>query len=112
MSSPTFMIATRNEQVEELVIYSYVIGFPCSFINALIFHFVNLYTGRPVKWAIVAVWIGTGVFVLLSLAGLFIFVYSFTEHILFTFVGEKIGEESNTLHLISVAVGIAVLMPF
>jgi len=33
------------------------------------------------------------------------------EHILVTFIGEKVGESSTVLHLISVAVGIAVLMP-
>ncbi len=45
------------------------------------------------------------------LAAILIFVYSFMEHILVTFVGEKIGENSTALHLIAVAVGIAVLMP-
>ena len=45
------------------------------------------------------------------LAGLLIFVYSFSEHILVTYIGETIGERSNWLHLISIAVGIAVLMP-
>ena len=45
------------------------------------------------------------------LAGLLIFVYSFSEHILVTYIGETIGEHSNLLHLVSIAVGIAVLMP-
>jgi hypothetical protein len=45
------------------------------------------------------------------LAGLLIFIYSFVEHMLVTFVGEKLGEESTWLHMISIAVGIAVLMP-
>ena len=45
------------------------------------------------------------------LAALLIFVYSFMEHILVTFVGERIGENSTALHLIAVAIGIAVLMP-
>lgn len=222
------------------MVFGYVIGFPCSIINALIFHFANLYSGRPIKWAIVAVWAGTVLIFLRGLAGLYwkvegiytydwgnifrvapsvldplilvtwfglnlyacwmlhkaakraasplerrhfqyvtagllvitfaivkagvvmginiplllplgmflvdifnaiigvaiikdwlfditvivkkgtlysllagllIFVYSFTEHILITFVGEKIGAGSNILHLISIAVGIAVLMP-
>jgi hypothetical protein len=236
----TFLIAIRNEHLEELVVFGYVIGFPCSLLSALILHFASLYTGRPVKWLIVTVWVITGIIVLLSFAGLYwrvegvytydwgnifkvapnildplmilswfginlyacwllfrasksaqsplerrhyqyvtagllvitfaivkvgvvmginipvllplgmflvdifnaiigvaiikdrlfditvivkkgtlysilagvlIFVYSFTEHILITFVGEKIGEGSNTLHLISIAVGIAVMMP-
>ena len=45
------------------------------------------------------------------LAGLLFFVYSFTEHIFITYVGETIGENSNFVHLISIAIGIAVLMP-
>ena len=45
------------------------------------------------------------------LAGLLIFAYSFSEHILVTYIGETIGERSSLVHLISIAVGIAVLMP-
>ncbi len=45
------------------------------------------------------------------LAALVIFVYSFMEHILVTFVGERIGENSYALHLVAVAISIAVLMP-
>jgi hypothetical protein len=45
------------------------------------------------------------------LAGLLIFMYSLSEHLLITYVGETIGEESALLHLVSVAVGIAVLIP-
>jgi hypothetical protein len=45
------------------------------------------------------------------LAAILIFVYSFVEHILVTFVGERVGAESTFLHLIAVAIGIAVLMP-
>jgi hypothetical protein len=44
------------------------------------------------------------------LAAVLIFVYSFVEHILVTFIGERVGEESTLLHLVAVAVGIAVLM--
>jgi len=45
------------------------------------------------------------------LAALLIFVYSFAEHILITYIGETIGEQSYLLHLVSIAVGIAILMP-
>ena len=236
----TCLLMLRNEHVEELPVIGRIAILPCIFIPALIFHFVNLYTGRPVKWAIVLVWALTGlawvpilagslyqidgsytypwgnifrvkstifdpmVFVfwfginlsaiwllykgskkvttrlekrhyayLISgflvvtfsvlkamvtmgidaaillplgmflndifvciiglaiikdklfditvivkkgtlysiLAGLLIFIYSFVEHLLVTFVGEKLGEESTWLHMISIAVGIAVLMP-
>ena len=46
-----------------------------------------------------------------ALAGLLIFVYSFTEHILITYIGETIGEHSTVVHMISIAVGIAILIP-
>jgi len=40
-----------------------------------------------------------------------IFLFSFSEHILATYVGEFLGEDSFLIHLISIAVVIAVLMP-
>jgi hypothetical protein len=40
-----------------------------------------------------------------------IFVFSFSEHILATYVGEVLGENSFVIHLISIGVIIAVLMP-
>lgn len=40
-----------------------------------------------------------------------IFLFSFSEHMLATYVGEFLGEESFLIHLISIAVVIAVLMP-
>ena len=235
-----FLTMIRNEHVAELDIIGRVAIYPCTLIPALIFHFANLYTGRPIKWAVALVWgltaatwvlILAGVFyriegvyaygwgnifmvvpsvfdpmtfivwfgvnlsacwllfkgyrratsllerrhylyiisgfltftfvvvkalvtmgvnipillplgMLLSdifisiiglaiikdrlfditvivkkgtlysiLAGILIFVYSFSEHILVTYIGETIGEHSNLLHLVSIAVGIAVLMP-
>jgi len=45
------------------------------------------------------------------LAGILIFVYSFSEHIFVTYIGETIGEHSNWVHFISIGIGIAVLMP-
>ncbi len=45
------------------------------------------------------------------LAGLLIFVYSLSEHALITYVGEAFREYSNAAHLISIAVGIAVMIP-
>ncbi len=45
------------------------------------------------------------------LAGLLIFLYSFSEHLLITYIGERIGEESALLHFVSMGVGIAVLIP-
>ena len=236
----TCMLMLRNEHTDELAVIGKVAILPCIFIPALIFHFVNLYTGRPIKWAIVLVWVLTGltwvpilagvfyqiegsytydwgnifrvkptvidpmififwfginlsaiwllfrnakkvtsslerrhyvyiisgflvvtfsivkslvtlgidvafllplgmlfndIFVCIIglaiitdrlfditvivkkgtlysiLAGLLIFIYSFVEHFLVTFIGEKVGENSTVLHLIAVAIGIAVLMP-
>jgi hypothetical protein len=46
-----------------------------------------------------------------ALAAIVIFVFSFSEHILVTYLGEAIGENSNLAYLISIAVGIAVMMP-
>jgi hypothetical protein len=234
------LMMIRNERVDELDIIGRIAVLPCIFIPALIFHFANLYTGKPIKWAIIVVWVATVVTLVPILAGVFyqiegyysydwgnifrivptvfdplifivwfginlsacwllinnarkttirlerkhyfyiiagllvvtfavvktlvtqgidlafllplgmflndafatiiglaiikerlfditviikkgtlysilaallIFVYSFVEHFLVTFIGEKIGESSTVLHLISVAVGIAVLMP-
>lgn len=236
----TFILMVRNEYVDELPLIGRIAILPCIFIPALIFHFANLYTGRPIKWAIILVWVitalmwipilagwfyqiegtfsytwgnifrvkpsvvdpvififwyglnltsiwllyrsykrasssltkrhhvyimsgllvvtfsvlkalitmGVDVAFLLPLgmflndifvsiiglaiikdklfditviikkgmifsllAGVVVFIYSFVEHLIITFVGEKIGENSNMLHLLSIAIGIAALMP-
>ncbi len=230
----------RNTYVNELDVIGRIAVLPCVFIPALLFHFTNLYTSRPIKWALITVWVLTGltwvpiilgqlyqiegyysydwgnffrivstvfdpvVFVIwfglnLSscwllfkaarrsnvelerrhflytftsllvvtfaivkvmvtmgidiafllplgmffndtcvtiiglaiikdrlfditvvikkgtvysiLAALLIFIYSFVEHLLVTFIGERVGESSAALHLVSIAIGIAVLMP-
>ena len=235
-----FLLMIRNKHVAELDILGRIAILPCSFIPALIFHFANLYTGQPIKWAIALIWGLTGIlwvpilagvyykiegvytydwgnifkvvpsdldpftfvfwlgvnlsacwllfrsarrvtsplerrhylyiisgflavtftvvkalvtmgidapfllplgmflsdiFVSIiglaiikdklfditviikrgtlysALAGLLIFVYSFTEHILITYIGETIGEHSNLVHFIAIGVGIAVLIP-
>jgi CDP-diglyceride synthetase len=46
------------------------------------------------------------------LAAAIIFVFSFSEHLLATFIGDLIGGHSTTIHLLSIAIVIAVLMPF
>jgi hypothetical protein len=236
----TFLLMIRNTHVNELGVIGYIIALMCGFIPALLFHFSNLYTGRPIQWAIILAWFLTGVLWVLTLLGfvskvegvytyhwgnifrfapsvfdpvvmvvwfgfnlwacgllfrgakraksdlerrhylyitsgmlvitfavvkvgvamginlpfllplgmflvdvfnaiigiaiikdrlfditviikkgtlysilaaLLIFVYSFVEHILVTFIGERVGEDSTFLHLIAVAIGIAVLMP-
>jgi hypothetical protein len=45
------------------------------------------------------------------LGGLLIFIYSFSEHILVTYIGETFREYSNLAHILSIAVGIAILIP-
>ena len=51
-----FLLMIRNEHLEELDIIGRIAILPCTFIPALIFHFANLYTGKPVKWAVALVW--------------------------------------------------------
>lgn len=46
-----------------------------------------------------------------ALAGIVIFVFSFTEHMLITYMGEFIGGHSQLIHFISIGMGILVLMP-
>jgi hypothetical protein len=46
-----------------------------------------------------------------ALLAIIIFVFSLSEHMLATYVGEKFGEHSIFIHIISVAVVIAILMP-
>lgn len=46
------------------------------------------------------------------LAAILIFGFSFTEHVLITFFGELIGGHSDIIHFISIAVGIAIMLPF
>jgi hypothetical protein len=235
-----FLLMIRNEHLEELDIIGRIAILPCTFIPALIFHFANLYTGKPIKWAVallwgltVAMWVpiiagvvyriegiysydwgnifkvmpsvldpmvfifwfginlwacwllfkgakraasrlerrhyiyivsgflaltfaivkalltmGIDVSFLLplgmflvdifnaiigiaiikerlfditiiikksaiysALAAIVIFVFSFSEHIIITYLGEAIGENSNLVYLISIALGIAVMMP-
>ena len=66
-----FLLMIRNEHVEELVTLGRFAILPCTFLPALIFHFANLYTSRPIKWAIALVWGLTGVFWALIFAGVY-----------------------------------------
>jgi hypothetical protein len=45
------------------------------------------------------------------LAALLIFIYSVLEHLLVTYIGDKFKEYSNWAHILSIAVGIAILIP-
>lgn len=46
-----------------------------------------------------------------ALAGIVIFVYSLSEHLLITYLGHVIGGHSQLIHIISIAIGILVSMP-
>lgn len=67
----TFLLVTRNEHPGELEAIGYVIGVPCAFIPALIFHFAVEYTGRRLRWAVALVWGICALFVVLGFAGLY-----------------------------------------
>ena len=45
------------------------------------------------------------------MAAILIFIFSFSEHVLITYFEKLIGEHSELIHLLSIAVGIAILMP-
>ena len=45
------------------------------------------------------------------LAGIIVFAFSFSEHVLITYAGELIGGHSQIIHFISIGVSILVLMP-
>ncbi|HEY45001.1 MAG TPA: hypothetical protein G4O11_13555 [Anaerolineae bacterium] len=46
-----------------------------------------------------------------GLAAVLIFVFSFSEHMLVTYLGHFFGEHSQVIHLLSIALVIAILMP-
>ena len=50
-------------------------------------------------------------FIYSVLAALVLFVFSFSEHLLTTYVAERLGGHSGAVHLIALAVALAVLMP-
>ncbi len=55
-----FLMMIRNQHPEELDVIGRIAILPCLFIPGLVFHFANLYTGRPIKWALILVWSLTG----------------------------------------------------
>ena len=65
------LLMIRNTHVKELDVIGRVAILPCIFIPALIFHFANLYTGRPIKWAVALIWGVTGALWVPILAGVF-----------------------------------------
>lgn len=67
----TFLLMIRNEHPAELDTIGYIISLPCTFIPVLAFHFANLYTGRPIKWALWAGWGMSAIILILGLTGLY-----------------------------------------
>jgi hypothetical protein len=65
----TFLIMIRNNHPQELDVIGRIIFMPCIFIPALVFHFANIYTGRPVIWAIALVWVINVALVLAAFGG-------------------------------------------
>jgi hypothetical protein len=64
-----FLCMIRNQQLNELVTIGRICITPCILLPALIFHFANLYSGRPIKWAVAMVWAGTIFSMILVIAG-------------------------------------------
>lgn len=50
------ILMIRNGHLEELDVIGRIAILPCIFIPALVFHFANVYTGKPIRWAVVLVW--------------------------------------------------------
>jgi hypothetical protein len=47
----------RNNFINELPIYGYIIGLPCAFLPALIYHFTNSYLNKPRKISTIIIWL-------------------------------------------------------
>jgi hypothetical protein len=64
-----FLSMIRNGHLNELDVIGRICITPCILIPALIFHFSNVYSGRPMRWSIVVVWATTFVCLILVFAG-------------------------------------------
>jgi hypothetical protein len=64
-----FLLMIRNDHLNELVVIGIIISLMVSFIPALLFHFSNLYTRQPIRWAILLAWVITGVLWLSTVLG-------------------------------------------
>jgi len=52
-----FLTMIRNSFVNELPIYGYIIGSPCVFLPALIYHFTCSYLNQPRKKSTIFIWV-------------------------------------------------------
>lgn len=64
-----FLLMIRNDHLNELEVIGIGISLMVSFIPALLFHFANLYTRQPIKWAILLAWVIIGVLWLSTVLG-------------------------------------------
>jgi CDP-diglyceride synthetase len=60
----------RNNHVNELPIYGYIIWWPCMFLMPIIFHFTCSYLNQPRKWRTIILWAVCAIFFILGVAGL------------------------------------------
>jgi hypothetical protein len=65
-----FLTMIRNSFVNELPIYGYVIGAPCSFLPALIYHFTCSYLNQPRRKSTIFIWVYCIIGFILQVSGL------------------------------------------
>ena len=65
-----FLAMIRNSFVNELPIYGYVIGLPCTFLPALIYHFTCSYLNQPRKKSTIFIWVYCIIGLFLMVSGL------------------------------------------
>ncbi len=65
-----FLTMIRNNFVNELPIYGYIISLPCVFLPALIYHFTCSYLNHPRKISTIIIWVYCAVGFILTVTGL------------------------------------------
>jgi len=65
-----FLAMIRNSFVNELPVYGYVIGLPCTFLPALIYHFTCSYLNQPRKKSTIFIWVYCIIGLFLMVSGL------------------------------------------
>lgn len=65
-----FLAMIRNSYANELVIYGYVIFWPCVFLPALVYHFTGAYLKQPRKKSTIFIWVYCIIGFVLGVSGL------------------------------------------
>jgi CDP-diglyceride synthetase len=65
----TFLAMIRNNHINELSTYGYLIFWPCLFIPVIIYHFTSSYLNQPRKKIIIVLWIVTLILFILGVSG-------------------------------------------